>query len=50
MNLRIKKAKRVGHGFHNLTTYLLRLLLHCGIRWQTHRTPRLPGHHPHLAA
>jgi hypothetical protein len=31
----------VGHGFRNFTNYRLRLLLHCGVRWQTHRTARL---------
>jgi transposase len=46
MNLLIKKVKRVGHGFRNFTNYRLGLLLHCGIRWQTHQTVRLRGHHP----
>jgi transposase len=46
VNLLIKKVKRVGHGFRNFTNYRLRLLLHCGIRWQTHRTARLRGRHP----
>ena len=41
INLLIKKVKRVGHGFRNFTNYRLRLLLHCGVRWQTHRTARL---------
>jgi transposase len=41
MNLLIKKVKRVGHGFRNFANYRLRLLLHCGVRWQTHRTARL---------
>jgi hypothetical protein len=41
INLLIKKAKRVGHGFRNFANYRLRLLLHCGIGWQTHRTARL---------
>jgi transposase len=50
MNLLIKKVKRVGHGFRNFTNYRLRLLLHCGIRWQTHRTARLRGRHPRLVA
>jgi hypothetical protein len=35
------KVQRVGHGFRNFTNYRLRLLLHCGVRWQTHRTARL---------
>jgi transposase len=50
VNLLIKQVKRVGHGFRNFTNYRLRLLLHCGIRWQTHRTARLRGRHPRLVA
>jgi transposase len=50
MNLLIKKVKRVGHGFRNFTYYRLRLLLHCGVRWQTHRTARLRGRSPRLMA
>jgi transposase len=50
LNLLIKKVKRVGHGFRNFTNYRLRLLLHCGIRWQTHQTARLRGRHPRLVA
>ena len=46
VNLLIKKVNRVGRGFRNFTNYRLRLLLHCGIRWQTHRTARLRGRHP----
>jgi hypothetical protein len=45
MNLLIKKVKRVGHDFRNFTNYRLRLLLHCGISWQTHQTVRLRGRH-----
>jgi transposase len=41
VNLLIKKVKRVGHGFRNFTNYRLRLLLHCGVTWQTHHTARL---------
>jgi hypothetical protein len=41
--LLIKKVKRVGHGFRNFTNYRLRLLLHCGVTWPTHRTARLRG-------
>jgi transposase len=37
VNLLIKKVKRVGHGFRNFANYRLRLLLHCRVRWQTHR-------------
>jgi transposase len=43
VNLLIKKVKRVGHGFRNFTNYRLRLLLHCGVTWQTHRTASLRG-------
>jgi transposase len=50
VNLLIKKVKRVGHGFRNFTNYRLRLLLHCGVAWQTHQTARLRGRSPHLAA
>jgi transposase len=50
VNLLIKKVKRVGHGFRNFANYRLRLLLHCGVTWQTHRTPRLRGRSPRLAA
>ena len=50
VNLLIKKIKRVGHGFRNFANYRLRLLLHCGVAWQTHQTARLRGRSPHLAA
>jgi transposase len=50
MNLLIKKIKRVGHGFRNFTNYRLRLLLHCGVRWQTHQTARLRGRSPRFVA
>jgi transposase len=40
INLLIKKVKR-GHGFRNFANYRLRLLLHCGVRWQTHHTASL---------
>jgi len=50
VNLLVKKVKRVGHGFRNFANYRLRLLLHCGIRWQTHQTANLRGRSPHLVA
>jgi Transposase len=50
VNLLIKNVKRVGHGFCNFANYRLRLLLHCGVRWQTHRTARLRGRSPRLVA
>jgi transposase len=48
VNLLIKKVKRVGHGFRNFANYRLRLLLHCGVTWQTHPTARLRGRSPRL--
>ena len=50
VNLLVKKVKRVGHGFRNFADYRLRLLLHCGIRWQTQQTERLPGRSSRLVA
>ena len=50
VNLLIKKVKRVGHGFRNFANYRLRLLLHCGVTWQTHRTARLRGRSPNVGA
>jgi transposase len=50
INLLIKKIKRVGHGFRNFTNYRLRLLLHCGVHWQTPRTTRVRGRQPRFAA
>jgi transposase len=50
MNLLIKKIKRVAHGFRNFHNYRLRLLLHCGIDWQTPQPTRIRGRLPRLAA
>jgi transposase len=50
LNLLVKKVKRVGHGFRNFANYRLRLLLHCGVTWQTHRTARLRGRSPRFVA
>jgi len=50
INLLISKDKWVGHGFGNFANYRLRLLLHCGVTWQTHRTARLRGRSVRLAA
>ena len=50
INLLIKKIKRVGYGFRNFTNYRLRLLLHCGVQWQTPRTARVRGRQPRSAA
>jgi transposase len=50
MNLLIKKVKRVGHGFRNFANYRVRLLLHCGVAWHTHRTARLRSRSARLVA
>ena len=50
VNLLTGKVKRVGHGFRNFINYRLRLLLYCGVKWQTHRTARLRGRYPRLVA
>jgi transposase len=46
VNLLIKKIKRAGHGFRNFVNYRLRLLLHCGLAWQTHQTASLRRRSP----
>jgi transposase len=50
VNLLIKKIKRLGHGFRNYANYRLRLLLHCGGTWKTHRTARPRRRSPRLVA
>lgn len=50
VNLLIKKVKRTGHGFRNFQNYRLRLLLHCGVKWQTAPTARIRGRQPSLVA
>jgi transposase len=50
INLLIKKVKRVGHGFRNFNNYRLRLLLHCGVDWDTIRAALIRGRLPRSAA
>jgi len=50
VNLLIKKVKRVGHGFRNFENYRLRLLLHCGVQWQTRPAASMRPRHPRLVA
>ena len=50
VNLLVKKIKRVGHGFRNFENYRLRLLLHCGVQWQTRPTASMRARHPRLVA
>jgi transposase len=49
VNLLIKKIKRVGHGFRNFDNYRLRLLLHCGVDWNTIRATPIRGRLPRSA-
>ncbi|MGH2888801.1 MAG: ISL3 family transposase [Solirubrobacteraceae bacterium] len=46
----IKKTKRIGHGFRSFRNYRLRLLLSCGVTWNTHTTTPIRGRLPRLAA
>ena len=50
INLLIKKIKRVGHRFRNFDNYRLRLLLHCGVDWDTIRATPIRGRLPRLVA
>ena len=50
VNALIKKVKRVGHGYRNFTNYRLRLLLHCGVDWNTSPVTPIRGRLPRLAA
>ena len=50
INLLVKKVKRVGHGFRNFDNYRLRLLLQCGVKWQTRPAASMRARHPRLVA
>jgi len=50
VNLLIENARRTGYGFRNLDNYRLRLLLTCGIKWQTPPVARIRGRQPRSAA
>jgi transposase len=50
MNLLIKKIKRAGCGFTNFKHYRLRVLAHCGLKWQTQRAARIRTLTPRAAA
>lgn len=50
MNLLIDKIRRLGHGFRNYHNYRLRLLLYCGVDWQTDPTPRIRRRRPRMVA
>ncbi len=49
-NLLIKKIRRLGFGFRNFDNYRLRLLLHCGVTWQTPQTVRIRSRRPRMVA
>ena len=48
LNLLIDKIRRLGHGFRNYDNYRLRLLLYCGVDWQTDPTPRIRRRRPRM--
>jgi transposase len=50
VNLLIEKIRRLGHGYRNFTNYRRRLLLGCGITWDTVPTRRIRGRQPAFAA
>ena len=50
INLLIKRIKRVGFGFRNFDNYRLRLLLHCGVDWNTLTATPIRGRLPRLVA
>ncbi|MDP8930140.1 MAG: transposase, partial [Actinomycetota bacterium] len=50
MNLLAKKIKRIGFGFRNFNHYRMRLLLHCGVVWNTAPTAKIRGRAPSLVA
>jgi transposase len=50
VNLLVEKVRRIGHGFRNFGNYRLRLLLRCGVKWQTRPTVRIRGRQPRLVA
>jgi transposase len=50
VNLLIEKIRRIGHGFRNFDNYRLRLLLRCGVEWQTPPVARIRGRQPRLVA
>jgi transposase len=49
INLLTKKIKRVGHGFRNFHNHRLRLLLHCGVDWDTIPATPIRGRLPRSA-
>jgi transposase len=50
VNLLIEKIRRLGHGYRNFTNHRRRLLLGCGVQWDTVPTRRIRGRQPAFAA
>jgi len=50
VNLLIEKIRRLGHGYRNFTNCRRRLLLGCGVQWDTVPTRRIRGRQPAFAA
>ena len=50
INLLIEKHRCDAHGFRNFRNYRLRLLLACGLDWQTERTARIRTRRPSMVA
>ena len=50
VNLLIEKVRRVGHGYRNFGNYRLRLLLACGVIWDSVLTRRIRTRSPRMAA
>lgn len=50
LNLLVKKVKRCGHGFRSFTNYRIRVLLHCGVTWNTTPTASMRAHSPRKIA
>jgi hypothetical protein len=48
--LLIEKVRRVGHGYRNVDNDRLRLLLDCGVDWQTPVATPIRGRLPRLVA
>jgi len=48
VNLIVKKVLRVAHGFRSFKNFRLRVLLHCGVQWQTQPAARIRGRSPRL--
>jgi len=50
VNLLIEKTRRIAHGFRSFINYRLRLLLACGVTWDTPPVARIRGRQPCSAA